>query len=196
MFYILYFNGKTQSQIHSGQNWHSQPASIFSSVLYIKDREPNAQWHTIVACVRGCGGISDLVISPWCWPVGLESAKPNKEEKEKHKNGQRGGRDAASSGCTYHSYPAPERQEGKRSAGVCRIGSALAGDSTVQQNNKEKGRGGGEKWTSFALGWIDIQSHTKLIFLPFWFYAVMPLASMELLLIHGGVKGGFRPMMC
>lgn len=143
MFYILYFNGKTQSQIHSGQNWHSQPASIFSSVLYIKDREPNAQWHTIVACVRGCGGISDLVISPWCWPVGLESAKPNKEEKEKHKNGQRGGRDAASSGCTYHSYPAPERQEGKRSAGVCRIGSALAGDSTVQQNNKEKGRGGG-----------------------------------------------------
>lgn len=95
-------------------------------------------------------GSSDPVISPCCWPAALGSAKPNREESSVS-DGQRGGRDAASSGGTCHADPAPERRGGKRSAGVCCTGSALAGDSSVSQNDREKG--GGEINEPFFFSW-------------------------------------------
>lgn len=124
----------------------------------------------------GVVGPRRLVISPWCWPVSLGCAKPNREEKSVS-NGQRGG---SVLWLRVPHPPSSPKTRGKERWGLpCWLETPLYGRT---------GREGKKKWAFFHLGWRDTLQN--------WFsshFGFMLLVSVEEILIPVGINGGLGP---
>lgn len=163
---------------------------LLSSALYFTLRTASQMLNgtrswSVRAAVMGS---RELVISPWCRPAGLGSAKATEEERSGSDGEEEAGRDVCS--VLWPCLPHLPRSPGRGEKELELAASSLCWLEAPPYSTVTK-RGGKQETGPLFWWWIDTQSRTKWTFPPFWFCAViMPVASVESPLILAGMKGG------